>query len=123
MIKVLLVDDSTVLRGTIRDLLNGTKEIKVIGECVDGCEVIPFLEHHIPDVILMDYRMPTLNGIETTKLVKDLFPEIKVIGLSNNDDIMTRGMFFDNGAIGFISKYEVSREILVQEINFCVSIE
>lgn len=121
MIKVLLVDDSAIVRKSIKSNLDKQPEIQVIGECKDGKEVIPFLQHLKPDVILMDYRMPLLNGIETTKLVKDLFPEIKVIGFSCNDDIITKEAFFENGAVEFLSKYEADNNLLVSKINNCCS--
>ena len=119
MIKVLLVDDSTIFRKTIKTTLNRYPEIQVIGECKDGTEVIPFLQHLKPDVILMDNCMPILNGIETTQLVNHLFPEIKIIGLSCNDDVLTKNAFFENGAVEFLSKYETDNDILVLKINNC----
>ncbi len=121
MIKVLLVDDSAIVRKTIKTTLHNHPEIQVIGECEDGKEVIPLLQHLKPDVILMDYRMPILNGIETTKLVKDLFPEIKVIGFSCNDDIITKEAFLKNGAVEFLSKYETDNDVLILKINGCCS--
>jgi len=123
MIKVLLVDDSVIIRKSIKTVLDNQSEILVIGECKDGTEVIPFLQQMKPDVILMDYRMPVLNGVEATKLVKDLFPEIKVIGFSCNDDIMTKEAFFENGAVEFLSKYEADNDILILKINSCCSVE
>lgn len=122
MIKVLLVDDNAIVRKSIKSVLDNTLEIQVIGECKDGKEVIPFLQHLKPDVILMDNCMPILNGVETTKLVKDLFPEIKVIGFSCNDDIITKEAFIKNGAAGFLSKYETDNEVLILKINSCCSV-
>jgi len=116
MIKVLLVDDSAIIRKSIKSILNNTLEIQVIGECKDGKEVIPFLQHLKPDVILMDNCMPILNGIETTKLVKELFPEIKVIGFSCDDDICSRKKFLESGADEFLSKFATDRLTLINII-------
>lgn len=121
MIKVLLVDDNAIVRESIKFVLDNTLEIQVVGECEDGKEVIPFLQHLKPDVILMDYCMPVLNGVKTTKLVKDLFPEIKVIGFSSNDDKITKEAFYKNGAVEFLSKYETDHNSLVLKINSCCS--
>lgn len=117
MIKVLLVDDTAIVRKAIKDMLNKQPEIQVIGECSDGDQVIPFLQHNKPDVILMDYKMPTLNGVEATKLVKEFYPKIKVIGFSCNDDQATKNDFFENGAVGFLSKYNVDNMIIINEIK------
>ena len=119
MIKVLLVDDSVLVRKTIKTTLNRHPEIQVIGECKDGTEVIPFLQHLKPDVILMDNCMPVLNGIETTQQVNHLFPEIKIIGLSCNDDVVTKNAFFESGAVEFLSKYEMDNDVLIFKINNC----
>lgn len=121
MIKALLVDDNALIRNAIKTMLNSEPEIQVIGECTDGSEVISFLEHQKPDVILMDYQMPTLNGAETTKLVKDLFPELKIIGLSSTVDYKTKETFFESGICGFISKYEATQERIVHELSNCHS--
>lgn len=119
MIKVLLVDDSPIFRKSVVVVLNSISGIEVIGECTNGSEVIPFLKHQTPDVILMDYQMPILNGIETTKLVNELFPEINVIGFSNTDDENIKADFLINGACGFLSKYEADSGKLVREISNC----
>jgi len=119
MIKVLLVDDNAIIRKAVKDMFNNQPEIKVIGECKDGIEVIPFLQNNDVDVILMDYRMPILNGVEATSLVKKFFPTIKVIGFSCNDEQVTKNDFFESGAVGFLSKYEVEKEIIINEINNC----
>ncbi|MCB0401151.1 MAG: response regulator transcription factor [Flavobacteriales bacterium] len=118
MINVLLVDDYALIRQCIRDLLKKeTERINVVGECSNGKEVLPFLETNKVDVILMDCNMPLQNGIETTKQVKQRYPEIKVIGLSMNDDLFTQESFFKNGADGFLSKSKFEIEELISAIN------
>ncbi|HEY9083996.1 MAG TPA: response regulator transcription factor [Vicingaceae bacterium] len=119
MINVLLVDDNALVRKAIKTILENHPAIQVIGECQDGEEVIPFVQCQQPDVILMDNSMPVLNGIKATKLVRHLFPEIKVIGLSCDDDEVTKNAFLENGAVGFLSKYETTNEKLVLKINTC----
>lgn len=119
MIKILLVDDSAIVRKAIKDMLNSQPEIQVIGECADGSQVIPYLQNNNPDVILMDYRMPVLDGIGTTKLVKEFFPKIKIIGFSCDDESYIKNGFFDNGATGFLSKYEADNQTIIKEINSC----
>jgi two-component system response regulator DegU len=117
MIKVLLVDDTAIVRKAIKDVLNKQPDIQVIGECTDGDQVMPFLQNNKPDIILMDYKMPTLDGVQATKMVKDIYPEIKVIGFSCNDDQATKNDFYESGAVGFLSKYNVDNMIVVNEIK------
>lgn len=117
MIKALLVDDSAILRKSIKTILDNQPKIQVIGECKDGKEVIPFLQHLKPDVILMDYRMPIVNGIDATKQVKELFPDIKIIGFSCDDDLTTKKAFYESGAVEFLSKYEADNETLILKIT------
>lgn len=116
MIKVLLVDDSAIVRKSIKSTLDKQSEIQVIGECIDGKEVIPFLQHIKPDVILMDNNMPILNGVETTRLVKKKFPEIKIIGFSCDDSICSRKEFLESGADEFLSKFATDRLTLINII-------
>ena len=122
MIKILLVDDNAPIRNAIKIMLNNELEIQVIGECSDGSEVIPFLKDTTPDVILMDYQMPILDGVETTKLVKELFPKIKIIGFSSTDDEHIKTAFLIHGACGFLSKYEANSNSLIVEISNCCSV-
>ena len=122
MIKVLLVDDYIIIRKAIKNILNNQPKIQVIGECSNGNEVIPFIETQMPDIILMDYQMPILNGLETTKLVRKYFPEIKIIGFSSAEDNSIKTAFLQNGACGFLSKYDANIDNLVREINNCYSI-
>lgn len=117
MIKVLLVDDSAIFRKNLKFILDNQPEIQVIGECKDGKEVIPFLQHLKPDIILMDYNMPIVNGIEATKMVIKLFPEIKIVGFSFDDDSTTKKAFFESGAVEFLSKYETDSKTLVFKIT------
>lgn len=121
MIKVLLVDDHAIIRKAIKNMLDSQTEIEVIGECNNGSEVIPFLQNNVPDVILMDYQMPLLDGLETTKQVKAFFPEIKIIGFSSTDDESIKTGFLLNGACNFLSKYDVDMNILVEGISNCRS--
>lgn len=121
MIKVLLVDDASFVREAIKNILDNISEIEVIGECSDGNQVIPFLEQHAIDVILMDYQMPKLNGIDTTKLVSNLFPEIKIIGVSFNNEQFIRDAFLANGASLFLSKDAIEPNILISKIINCYS--
>ncbi|MDP4145857.1 MAG: response regulator transcription factor [Bacillota bacterium] len=112
MIKVVIVDDQEIVREGLKMILSLHEEIEVIGEACNGEELLKFLEASKPEVILMDIRMPVMNGIEATKLVKEKYPEIKIIILTtfNEDEYI-----FDvlkNGADGYILKDSGSKEII-----------
>lgn len=104
MINILIVDDHKILRDGIKAILNGNKNLHIVGECEDGIKVIPFLEKHKVDIILMDIKMPEQNGIETTKKVLHKFPQIKILALSmHNEEVYIINML-KAGASGYILK-------------------
>jgi DNA-binding NarL/FixJ family response regulator len=81
-LRVLIADDRSRSRLGLKALLATCPEVEVIGEAADGREAVQMAEMHQPDVILMDARMPTMDGLEATRLIKDRWPEIKVIVLT-----------------------------------------
>jgi|SRR5690606_11899640 len=117
MIKLLIVDDNAVLRQSIKTTLKCENSIKIVGECRNGKEVISFLENMQPNVILMDYHMPILDGIETTRLVKMKFPKIKIIGFSCDDSLHSQNAFKQSGADYFLSKFVTDRITLIKVIT------
>ncbi|MGL4774275.1 MAG: response regulator transcription factor [Clostridium sp.] len=112
MIKLIIVDDQVIVREGLKMILSLNCEIEVVGECSNGEELLNKLKSISPDVILMDIRMPMMNGVEATKLVKELYPSIKIIILTTfNED----AYIFDvlkNGADGYILKDSGSKEII-----------
>jgi DNA-binding NarL/FixJ family response regulator len=112
MINVLLADDQELIREGIKMILSLDNEIEVVGEAENGKQIYVLLNKIIPDVILMDIRMPIMNGVEATKLVKEKYPNIKVIILTtfNEDEYIFKGL--KNGADGYILKDSSSDEII-----------
>jgi len=76
--KVLIADDNTRARSGLRLLLSLQPEIEVIGEAVDGPEAVDLVRDRQPNVVLMDVRMPLLDGLEATRRMKAHWPEIRV---------------------------------------------
>ena len=85
-IKCLIVDDQPILREGLKSLLATCEDIEVIAEASNGREAMDQLAIHIPDVVLMDIRMPVMNGVEATKMIKEKFPNIIIIILTTFDD-------------------------------------
>lgn len=117
---MLLVDDNPTIKSLIKLLLKEQEEIKIIGDCNDGCEIYPFIKKFRVDVILMDIMMKKMNGFEATKQVKAINPNIKIIGLSCSDHLHYITELFDAGADDFLSKYDITETVLVNKIKSVV---
>lgn len=105
MIKVALVDDHVILRKSLAVLIGMLQDFKVVIEAGNGKEFIDQLnEQQLPDLVLMDITMPIMDGVETTKWLKQHYPTVKVIALSmiKNDLVVIR--MLKNGARGYILK-------------------
>lgn len=105
MIKIALVDDHVILRKSLSVLIGMLQDFNVMMEAGNGKEFIDQLnKDNIPDIVLMDITMPVMDGVETTKWIKQNHPNIKVVALSmiKNDLIIIR--MLKNGARGYILK-------------------
>ncbi len=103
-IRVLLADDHTIVRQGLRSLLDSHKDIEVVGEAKDGRHAIEKAEQLIPDIVVLDITMPNLNGIEATRQIKKLNPEIKVIVLTVHDNEEYVHQVLKAGASGYLLK-------------------
>ena len=100
-----------VLSG-LRALLQRNENIEVIGEATDGRQAIELVTQVRPDVVVMDVRMPGLNGIEATRQALAAKPDVKVIALSANSDERSTGEMLRAGAVGYITKEAAYDELL-----------
>lgn len=82
MIKVAIIDDQTLLRDSMKMILNKSEYINIIAVGSNGEEAIKLCEENKPDIFLMDIRMPILNGIDATKIIKEKYKDVKVIILT-----------------------------------------
>ena len=113
IIRVLLVDDHQVVREGLKRMLEPDKDIKVVGEAVNGEDAITQAELLSPDVILMDIKMPDMDGITATRQLRQKMPDIKVIMLTLYEYVTEA---VEAGASGYILK-DASRERLIQAIH------
>lgn len=104
MIKVLLVDDQQILAEGIKFVLETSKDISVLGIVNDGEQAVKFCAENRPDIVLMDIRMPNMNGVAATKHIKEAYPEIKIIILTTFDDSDYILSAINNGASGYLLK-------------------
>jgi DNA-binding NarL/FixJ family response regulator len=119
LIRVLLVDDHTILREGIRSLLADEPELVVVGEAADGEEAVArVLELH-PDVVLMDMVMPKMNGLEATRLIREAAPSVRVLILSMYDDEEYVQQVIQAGAAGYILKGVAAGELIrgIREVH------
>jgi DNA-binding NarL/FixJ family response regulator len=103
-IRVLIVDDQRLVRAGLRMLCESTADLDVVGEAADGVEAVRSAAELVPDVILMDLRMPGLDGIEATRLVTSRHPTSKVLALTTFDDDEHLYAALAAGASGFLVK-------------------
>ena len=104
MIKVLIEDDQELIRESLKIVLGANEDMEVTGIAENGEEVLSQIKKEKPDVILMDIRMPTMDGVECTKIVKEKYPEIKIIVLTTFDDDKYVFSALKYGASGYLLK-------------------
>lgn len=104
MIDIMIVDDQEIVREGLKMILSLDKEINILGEASNGEELIDLLEKVQSDVILMDVRMPKMDGVEATKIIKEKYENLKVIILTtfNEDEYIFKAI--KNGADGYLLK-------------------
>ena len=115
-IKVLLVDDHPVVREGLRTMLAATPDLEVVAEASDGLEAVEKANKHQPHVVLMDLRMPDLDGLEATRRIKSQLASIAVIVLTVYDNDACSVNAVRAGADGYLLK-DVSRDLLVHTIR------
>jgi len=111
-IRVFLADDHTVVRNGLRLLLEAQADIEVVGEAADGRRTVCAVADLNPDVVVMDIAMPELNGIETTRQLRDRCPSVKVIILSMHSSNEHIYQALQAGALGFLVKDSAGQEVI-----------
>lgn len=110
-LKVMIVDDHALFRRGLEMVLEQEPDIDVIGEAADGAEAIQKAQELMPDVVLMDVRMPKRSGIEATQEIRDLLPHAKILMLTISDEEADLYDAIKAGASGYLLK-----EISIEEV-------
>jgi DNA-binding NarL/FixJ family response regulator len=118
--KIIICDDQAVVRDGLEMLLSLEKDIEVLGTAQDGAEAVELVSQHQPDLVLMDLKMPGMNGIEATRQIRVKFPEIKVLVLTTYDDDEWVFDAIRAGASGYLLK-DTPREKVVEAIHGTVT--
>jgi DNA-binding NarL/FixJ family response regulator len=110
--KVVLADDHQMFRQALRVMLERVADIEVVAEASDGEELLRVVRTQHPDVVCMDLGMPGMNGVETTRRLLAIRPEIRVIGVSAHTDQDFVVDMLNAGAVGYVTKEAAADELL-----------
>ncbi|WP_017536983.1 response regulator [Nocardiopsis halophila] len=113
MIRVLLVDDEAMIRAGVRSILDADADVEVVAEAADGREGVDLTLSHRPDVVLLDIRMPGMNGLDAAAEIKRAAPAVGVVVLTTfgEEEYVARAL--SEGADGFLLKTGDPRELLL----------
>lgn len=104
MIRIAIAEDMNMLRDSLKFMIESNEEMQVVGLAQNGKEMLAICEKEKPDLVVMDLKMPVMDGLETTKIIKSQFPEIKIMILSTFDDEESVTKAIENGVDGYITK-------------------
>lgn len=103
-IRVVLVEDNQVFREALELLLGLRDDIVVVASVADGTEAVPACREHRPDVVVMDYRLPGLDGVQATRAVRDACPETRVVVLTASANVREMDALREAGAVACLTK-------------------
>lgn len=111
-IRIVIVEDNTVFREALELLLGLRSDLVVVASVADGEEAVAMCREHEPDVALMDYRLPGLDGIEATRALKEACPEVAVVGLTASANREEMKALREAGAVACLTKDQELEEIV-----------
>jgi two-component system, NarL family, response regulator NreC len=110
-IRIAIADDHDIVRSGLRGLLRTSADFAIVGEAADGEEAVRLADKTRPDVMIMDISMPNLDGIAATKLIKEKYPEVKVVILTVHEDEEYAYQILRAGASGYVLKNAGKKDI------------
>ena len=115
-ITVVLADDHYLIRVGFQFSFRKTRKVKVVAMASNGIELLEAVSNHNPDVVFTDIEMPEMDGLVATKVMKEKFPTVKVIALSNYDQVSLIQDMYEAGADGYLKKNADDEEVM-ESIN------
>ena len=124
--RIVLADDHTIVRQGIKRMIEGVAGLTVIGEASDGIELLHLLKILDADLVILDISMPNLRGIEATRELKRIFPDVKVLVLTMYKDKELLHQAISSGADGYILKEDSDKELYsaiekIRQGKICIS--
>lgn len=111
-VRVALVEDNEVFREALELLLGLRSDLQIVASVADGTKVIELCREHSPDVVVMDYRLPALDGVQATKALREACPEIAVVCLTASANLHEIDALYAAGAVACLTKDEPLDEIV-----------
>jgi DNA-binding NarL/FixJ family response regulator len=111
-IKIAIADDYPVYREGLQVTLSANENLEVIFEADNGRELLEKMAIQLPDLVIMDYKMPEMDGMAATRIIKDKYPAVKVLVISMYQDEKFIRHLMDNGADGYLLKDAEPEQIL-----------
>ncbi|MCA9913090.1 MAG: response regulator transcription factor [Anaerolineae bacterium] len=113
--RILIVDDHEVVRAGMRMLLESAEDFEVVGEAGNGQEALDFIQNQPVDIVIMDVTMPEMNGVEATRRIKEVNPDVRILALTIHEGEDYFFQMLQAGASGYVPKRAAS-EILIEAI-------
>jgi DNA-binding NarL/FixJ family response regulator len=111
-LRVLVVDDNESVRRSICQLLKTQPDLEVICEATDGADALRKAREHLPDVVLLDVTMPNMDGLEVARVLKQEFPSMDVLIVSQHDSRGFRWAALAAGVSGYVVKSDAARDLI-----------
>jgi two-component system response regulator DesR len=111
-IRIVLVEDNQVFREALELLLGLQSDIEVVASVGSGTEAVTAAQEHVPDVVLMDYRLPGLDGVQATRAVLEAAPDVAVVCLTASANLREVDALYEAGAVACLSKDQELDEII-----------
>ena len=112
ILRVLVVDDSEIVRRSICQILKSQADIEIVCEAADGADAVCKVREHRPDVVLLDITMPVMNGFEAARRIKQEFPSTLILVVSQSDSAPFAKEAIAAGASGYVVKSNATTELI-----------